>query len=246
MPTVNLIDPDLEASGEALESVARAMADLVRRGPEVLAGEGQAEGAGGPAEFGRSPVLVVFAGPNGSGKTTMAQVMLQHGWLQGFEYINPDNIARDRFGDWNDPGAVLQAARYAAKTRSRCLKERRSLAIETVFSTTRSASFVREARDAGFFVRRVFIGTDGPAINVRRVARRVRCGGHDVPVAKIVARHPRSTANLAEALAWVERVAVFDNSVDEAPPALQFRAAAGAVARVHATGHEWADRMIEV
>ena len=29
---------------------------------------------------------------------------------------------------------------------------------------------------------------------------------------------------------------------DETPSALQFRTAAGAVTRIHATGHEWADR----
>jgi hypothetical protein len=27
------------------------------------------------------------------------------------EYLNPDDIARDRFGDWNSPEASLKAAR---------------------------------------------------------------------------------------------------------------------------------------
>jgi len=33
------------------------------------------------------------------------------------EYLNPDEIARDRFGDWNSPTAVLQAAERTAKAR---------------------------------------------------------------------------------------------------------------------------------
>ena len=42
---------------------------------------------------GLSPVLVVFAGPNGSGKTTLPRAMLQSGWLDGFEYLNPEHHA---------------------------------------------------------------------------------------------------------------------------------------------------------
>jgi predicted ABC-type ATPase len=45
------------------------------------------------------PVLAVIAGPNGSGKTTITEALLRHEWLQGCEYINPNNIARD-LGDW--------------------------------------------------------------------------------------------------------------------------------------------------
>ena len=189
----------------------------------------------------RRPVLVVFAGPNGSGKTTMAQVMLQQGWLDGFEYVNPDNIARNRFGDWNDPAAVVRAARYAAEVRKACLGGRRAMAIETVFSSPRSFGFVRKAYDAGYVVRLLFLGTDNPSINVRRVARRVLQGGHDVPTPRILARHPRSIANLASALPWADRVRAFDNSVDEAPPVPQFQARDGVVTEICADGHAWAE-----
>ena len=56
------------------------------------------------------PVLIVIAGPNGSGKTTITSKILKHEWLERAVYINPDNVAQDRFGDWNSPEAVLQAA----------------------------------------------------------------------------------------------------------------------------------------
>jgi predicted ABC-type ATPase len=45
--------------------------------------------------------LLVVAGPNGSGKTSVTDKILKHIWIEGCEYINPDNIARDVFGDWN-------------------------------------------------------------------------------------------------------------------------------------------------
>ena len=53
------------------------------------------------------PVLIVIAGPNGSGKTSVTSKILHHEWLEDSEYINPDNIARDVFGDWNNQESVL-------------------------------------------------------------------------------------------------------------------------------------------
>ena len=68
------------------------------------------------------PVLIVIAGPNGSGKTTITSRILKHEWLEGALYINPDQVAQDKFGDWNSPEAVLQAAQYCEQQREECLK----------------------------------------------------------------------------------------------------------------------------
>jgi len=145
------------------------------------------------------PRLLIVAGPNGAGKTTVTEQGLAHTWFHGCEYINPDLIARDEFGDWNDPTAVLNAAEAATLRREACLTERRSLAFETVFSAPDKPEFVRRARAAGYFVRLFFVGTADPTINAARVARRVMHGGHDVPISKIVARYVRSIANCADA-----------------------------------------------
>lgn len=56
------------------------------------------------------PILIVVAGPNGSGKTTITEKLLRHEWMEGCVYVNPDQIAQDEFGDWNAPDAVLKAA----------------------------------------------------------------------------------------------------------------------------------------
>jgi len=42
-------------------------------------------------------------------------------WSEGVEYLNPDEIARDRFGDWNSPEAVLAAARWTDARREELL-----------------------------------------------------------------------------------------------------------------------------
>jgi len=38
------------------------------------------------------PKLLIVAGPNGSGKTSVTNRILKHEWIEGCEYINPDNI----------------------------------------------------------------------------------------------------------------------------------------------------------
>ena len=49
---------------------------------------------------GHKPVLIVIAGPNGSGKTTITSRILRHEWLENAVYINPDNVAQEHFGDY--------------------------------------------------------------------------------------------------------------------------------------------------
>ena len=38
------------------------------------------------------PKLLIIAGPNGSGKTTVTSQILKHEWVEGCEYINPQKV----------------------------------------------------------------------------------------------------------------------------------------------------------
>lgn len=96
------------------------------------------------------PVLIVIAGPNGSGKTSVTSKILHHEWLEDSEYINPDNVARDMFGDWNDRNAVLRAADFCKAWRERCLAERKSHIFETVMSASDNVDYILRAKEAGF------------------------------------------------------------------------------------------------
>ena len=179
------------------------------------------------------PVLLVVAGPNGSGKTTVTVRLRQDHWSEGVEYLNPDDIARDRFGDWNSPEAVLAAARWTEARREELLAARRGIAFETVFSTEAKVVFLARAREAGYFVRVFFIGTSDPRINAARVAGRVIAGGHTVPIEKIVQRYVRSMANLAAAFELADRVYVFDNSIDGVEARLCARAEGSLLRKVY-------------
>ena len=121
----------------------------------------------------------MIAGPNGSCKTTITSKILKHEWLENALYINPDQVAQDRFGDWNSPEAVLQAAQYCEEQREECLRNQQSLIFETVLSSEGKVDFIRRAHEAGYFIRIFFVSTSHPSINSSRIARRVMKGGHD-------------------------------------------------------------------
>ena len=160
-----------------------------------------------------NPKLFIVAGPNGSGKTSVTDKMLKHGWTEGCEYINPDIIAKDLFGDWNSPDAVMKAARHAAARREDCITHERSLVFETVLSAPDKVSFVQHAKQNGYFIRLFFIATDHPQINTARVAYRVMTGGHDVPIPKIISRYFKSISNCSLLVPVVDRLYVYDNSL---------------------------------
>ena len=177
------------------------------------------------------PVLIVIAGPNGSGKTSVTSKILHHEWLEDSEYINPDNVARDVFGDWNDREAVLKAANYCNDWREKCLAERKSHIFETVMSATDKVDYILRAKEAGFFVRLFFVSTESPTINAKRVANRVLNGGHDVPIPKIISRYDKSIANCIALAPYVDRLYVYDNSIEDTEARLLFRLSDGELAK---------------
>jgi len=185
------------------------------------------------------PKLVIIAGPNGSGKTSVTGKILEHEWIDGCIYINPDNIARDEFGDWNSPEAVMKAAYRAEELREECLKNKQGILFETVLSADDKLSFIERAKDAGYFVRLFFVGTDSPIINAARIAGRVMDGGHDVPISKIISRYSKSIANCAKLSTIVDRLYVYDNSENFADPKLLFRASYGNIEKTYKDINAW-------
>ena len=171
----------------------------------------------------RRPTLCVVAGPNGSGKTTTTIQLLNNEWAADSLYINPDNIAQEMFGDWNSPEAVLKAAEKATQMRYECLEQGRDFVIETVFSSPEKLEFLKKAKEAGFFIRFFYVCTSDPSINVARITQRYLNGGHEVPISKVISRYYKSLLNAEEAIAFVDRAYVYDNSIDDQLPRLLYR-----------------------
>ena len=192
------------------------------------------------------PVLIVIAGPNGSGKTSVTSKILKHEWMEDAVYINPDLVAQERFGDWNSPEAIRKAVVYCQEWREQCLAERKSLIFETVLSADDKIDFIERAKEAGFFIRLFFVCTKSPAINASRIAQRVMKGGHDVPITKIISRYQKSILNCKYIATKVDRTYLYDNSIDDAEQQLLIRLSDGLIAKRYVNElPEWAKQIIE-
>ncbi len=171
----------------------------------------------------RKPVLIVIAGPNGSGKTSITTRILHHEWMEDSIYINPDIIAQEKFGNWNSKEAIMQSVKYCEDLRENCLVEKKSLIFETVLSIEDKIDYIARAKERGFFIRLFFVCTSSPVINASRIASRVMQGGHDVPISKIISRYEKSIANCCLASQLADRTYVYDNSADNVEAQLLFR-----------------------
>lgn len=192
------------------------------------------------------PVLIVIAGPNGSGKTTITSQILHHEWMENAVYVNPDIIAQEEFGDWNSQEAIMKAVRHAERLREDSLARHRSVIFETVLSIEDKVDYIRRAKEAGFFIRLFFVSTTSPTINASRIAKRVLEGGHDVPIPKIIARYHRSIINCCVASQLADRTYVYDNSAEDHDAQLLFRMTDGRLAKQYAaTIPEWAGPIFE-
>lgn len=169
------------------------------------------------------PILIIIAGPNGSGKTSVTSKLLKHEWIEDAVYINPDIIAQEKFGDWNSVESVFKAVKYSENLREKCLREHKSLIFETVLSAQDKISYIKRAKQEGFFIRLFFVGTENPSINAARVAKRVMKGGHSVPIDKIISRYYKSISNCVSVVSFVDRMYVYDNSIEDEDARLLFR-----------------------
>ena len=191
------------------------------------------------------PLLIVIAGPNGSGKTSVTSRLLKHEWVEDSVYINPDIVAKDIFGDWNSKEAVLKAANYCAEWRETCLAKKQSLIFETVMSADDKVDYIIRAKEAGFFIRVFFIATANPTINASRIAGRVMKGGHDVPITKIISRYRKSIINCMKVSSIVDRLYIYDNSIDGEEAKIQFRLVNGVMGKMYVTNvPEWAQAIL--
>ena len=70
----------------------------------------------------------------------------------------------------------------------------------------------------------LIVCVDDPAQLVQRVAQRVEEGGHAVPVERILARYPRTLANLRQAIGLADLSLLYDTTANRAgdivPPRL--------------------------
>lgn len=159
------------------------------------------------------PVCVVIAGPNGAGKTTFAREFLPHeaGILH---FVNADLIAGG-LSPLNPSLAAAAAGRLVLKELDRLAGAKESFAFETTMSGLSYLKRLESWKREGYRIQIVFLSLKSPELAIKRVAMRVRQGGHDVPEADVRRRFERGLANFRSAYSGLaDYWELFENSGD--------------------------------
>lgn len=159
------------------------------------------------------PIFHLLAGPNGAGKSSLYRALLAEGLIDAkLEFINADIYEREHLKHIKQPLERTEAARsWVEGRRSALIQEKCSFASETVFSHASKIALLEHAKQAGYQIVLYVVALDNPEILFERVSQRVREGGHDVPIEKILSRYPRTLANLAKALPLADAAFLYDS-----------------------------------
>ena len=135
----------------------------------------------------------MIAGPNGSGKSTIFEELGRLGIKLGI-FLNPDVIAKSLDGP--DNTRDYRAGREALEQCRSYVESGQTFTRESTLSSIEILNTMRRAKDAGFTVNLIFVGVASVAHSIDRVAKRVRLGGHHIPVEDQIRRFDKTFANL--------------------------------------------------
>jgi predicted ABC-type ATPase len=163
----------------------------------------------------RQPRCIVIAGPNGAGKTTFARQYLPED-AGVIHFVNADLIATG-LSPLKPDLAAIAAGRMVLREIDRLAESRADFAFETTLSGLTYVRRLRSWKRDGYRVEIVYLRLRSVQLALRRIAARVRQGGHDVPRSDVMRRFKRGWENFERiyrplANSW----AVYENS-DRSP-----------------------------
>jgi predicted ABC-type ATPase len=157
------------------------------------------------------PRCIIIAGPNGAGKTTFAREFLPKD-AGVIHFVNADLIAGG-LSPLRPELAALTGGRLFLAELDRLARARADFAFETTLSGLVYLRRLKRWKTDGYRIEITYLRLPSPQLALRRIAARVRQGGHNVPRADVLRRFTRGWLNFEKvyrplADAW----AVFDNS----------------------------------
>ena len=159
-----------------------------------------------------NPVLTIIAGSNGSGKSTLTSSARDK--FQQAPILDPDAIAKSIHETMDASHSDIEAGKRVLRLAEELISSGQSFTVETTLSGSTYFRMASRAKDAGFNIMVVFVGTQSVEINIERVKARVRKGGHDVPEKDQRRRFPRTLANMKRLLSEADLAVILDNSAD--------------------------------
>jgi predicted ABC-type ATPase len=141
-----------------------------------------------------TPTCWIIAGPNGAGKTTFALEYLPQ-VVGCTHFINADLIAAG-LSPFIPERELMAASRIFLREIEECIEVREDFAFETTLAGRTYLRLVERLCANGWRVELIYLALPSVEMSKLRVAERVAHGGHNIPVADIERRFPRSLRHL--------------------------------------------------
>lgn len=166
------------------------------------------------ARLGARPFILVLAGVNGAGKSSVGGALLAE---YGLTWFNPDSFARELVAQLglSVHEANARAWEFGRSQFEAAITNGTNYAFETTLGAKTIAAMLLQA--AGTHdVMMIFCGLESVQLHLQRVQARVASGGHAIAEAKIRERWVSSRLNLLKLMPQLTRLQVFDNSAQVA------------------------------
>jgi predicted ABC-type ATPase len=140
--------------------------------------------------------VYIISGPNGAGKTTSAKYLLTK-FLDINEFVNADEIARG-LSPFNPRSVDFAASKLMLKRIKDLLEQKKNFAFETTLSGRNYLKSIKLFKKKKYQVNLIFLYLDNPEEAKKRVAYRVKTGGHFISDTDIERRYYRGLKNLVD------------------------------------------------
>jgi len=124
----------------------------------------------------------------------MAKVLLPS---ESMVYVNPDDIAAKLTPD-NVEASKISAGKAALEMVAELLKRGESFAVESTLSGMAYAKLLKKAKTLGYEITTAYVYVDSPTVCIKRIAVRVKAGGHYIPDNDVERRYFRGKRNFVE------------------------------------------------
>ena len=132
--------------------------------------------------------------------------------VSGIHFVNADLIASG-LSPLRPDLAAIAAGRLFLRELDRLANAKRSFAFESTLSGLTYLGRLKRWKTAGYRIEIVYLQISSPRLALRRIAARVRQGGHNVPRRDVIRRFTRSRHNFEKHYRLLAaRWSLYDNS----------------------------------